>query len=154
MADESSVIHGIGNASEPVRIEQELLKTTGFGSADRRLRKAPEHESTEWGWVHHASLVTETTEYGSPMEDGSTVAQWYWERQNTDPKMEAGSPMAKLDLKRNHTCPLSPRSGENDRIRRMGTPWPRSKGNSRVPVRPGQEVVETPGYGSVLAKQW
>ncbi|EYB81871.1 hypothetical protein Y032_0372g149 [Ancylostoma ceylanicum] len=35
-----------------------------------------------------------------------------------------------------------------------GPPWPDNEENSVIWVRPGQAVVETPGCGSSLAKQW
>ncbi|EYC15823.1 hypothetical protein Y032_0035g2982 [Ancylostoma ceylanicum] len=67
------------------------VKTTEYGSDDGGrvrlgvvVRKAPEHESTELGWVYHAPFMRETTEYGSAMEDGSTVAQQCGKRQSTD----------------------------------------------------------------------
>ncbi|EYC22755.1 hypothetical protein Y032_0016g2929 [Ancylostoma ceylanicum] len=58
------------NAGVPVLLGRVMVETPGYGSADELVRKAPEQESFEGRWVHHAPFVRKAIEYGSPMEDG------------------------------------------------------------------------------------
>ncbi|EYC01127.1 hypothetical protein Y032_0110g179 [Ancylostoma ceylanicum] len=100
-----------------VRLSQAVVKTPGFGSADGAVRKAPEHEFTEWvigtpcliseekdrvlvldgGWVRRGPVAWEAAEFESPIENGSALAEGSAKLQGT------GSPW--------------PSSGEIDRIR-------------------------------------
>ncbi|EYC29466.1 hypothetical protein Y032_0006g2988 [Ancylostoma ceylanicum] len=53
------------NPRMPVCLGEAAGKTCGCGSADGDVRKAPEHESTEGGWVHSDPTVRMTSGYWS-----------------------------------------------------------------------------------------